>query len=529
MNSNLKAYAGNGKYIFISYAHKDKEEVYPIIEHLQKNGYNVWFDEGIMPGEEWPEYIAEQVMDCTCFIGFISENSVNSKECKNEIYLADNEDKDIFTILLEETKLSPGLKMKLSTAQSIMKYNYTEEGNFYIKLFETEKLQECKSDEEFQILNNKLIKYHGKLENIIVPESINCIGYNAFENCMSIRTMKITKNVRRIGKYAFYGCNEIASYEVSEENDSYCSKDNILFNKSLSFIMCYPPQKSDKEYTIPNETKRIQNFAFQNCTNLVNINIPDSIKKIDEQAFEGCSSLITIKIPNSIKVIEQRTFRGCSSLVNIILPENLEVISTNAFSGCMSLQAIEFPDTLTKIDTMAFSYCDSLKKIRFPDKIKKISDFSFYECTELENIDFNRVEDIGDYAFKYNTALTKVQFSETIQKIGFATFSRCENIQEIYIPRNIKSIGGYAFDWNPSLKKICIEEGLETIEEGVFYGCSNVEEIILPKSIKTIKTKAFKDCNNIKTIYYNGSKEDWNKIIKESETEELKEELIKFN
>ena len=45
-----KPYKGSDNYIFISYAHKDIEEVLSFIERLQAEGFNVWFDEGIDPG-----------------------------------------------------------------------------------------------------------------------------------------------------------------------------------------------------------------------------------------------------------------------------------------------------------------------------------------------------------------------------------------------------------------------------------------------------------------------------------------------
>lgn len=44
------AYKGTDPYIFISYAHKDSDIVLPIISRLQKDGYRVWYDEGIAPG-----------------------------------------------------------------------------------------------------------------------------------------------------------------------------------------------------------------------------------------------------------------------------------------------------------------------------------------------------------------------------------------------------------------------------------------------------------------------------------------------
>ena len=42
MEKILCAYQGSEPYAFISYSHKDKGEVFPVIRAMQENGYNVW-------------------------------------------------------------------------------------------------------------------------------------------------------------------------------------------------------------------------------------------------------------------------------------------------------------------------------------------------------------------------------------------------------------------------------------------------------------------------------------------------------
>ena len=39
-------------YFFISYAHRNSEQVLPILMKLQQEGYNFWYDDGIEPGSE---------------------------------------------------------------------------------------------------------------------------------------------------------------------------------------------------------------------------------------------------------------------------------------------------------------------------------------------------------------------------------------------------------------------------------------------------------------------------------------------
>ena len=66
------AYTGDQPYVFVSYAHEDEAAVFSDIRRLQDDGIDVWFDEGISPGSEWSEAIAERIQGCTRFLYFIT-------------------------------------------------------------------------------------------------------------------------------------------------------------------------------------------------------------------------------------------------------------------------------------------------------------------------------------------------------------------------------------------------------------------------------------------------------------------------
>ena len=38
------------EYIFVSYSHKDADEVFPELLRFHEEGYNIWYDEGIFGG-----------------------------------------------------------------------------------------------------------------------------------------------------------------------------------------------------------------------------------------------------------------------------------------------------------------------------------------------------------------------------------------------------------------------------------------------------------------------------------------------
>lgn len=116
------AYKGSGKYIFISYAHKDSAQVFPIITRFTQQNYNVWYDEGIEPGIEWPEEIANALNNSSLFVVFITPNSVASENVRNEINFALARKMPFIAIHLCATSLTPGLQLQIGSKQAIMHY-----------------------------------------------------------------------------------------------------------------------------------------------------------------------------------------------------------------------------------------------------------------------------------------------------------------------------------------------------------------------------------------------------------------------
>ena len=136
-------YEGKKPYIFVSYAHKDSARVFPILEELDRRGYRVWYDDGIAPGSEWPENIAQHLDGCSLTLAFISANSIASANCRREVTFALSKRKPFLGILLEKTAMSLGMEMQLSAQQCIMKYTYASDGDFFRKVCSCPDLAPC--------------------------------------------------------------------------------------------------------------------------------------------------------------------------------------------------------------------------------------------------------------------------------------------------------------------------------------------------------------------------------------------------
>lgn len=103
-----------GKFIFVSYAHKDAGKVIPVLRAMEVQGLRFWFDEGLEAGQNWPKAIAEHLRDSGAVLVFLSAHSLASHNCAREINYAVAEKKNILKVRLDETELPPDVAMQLS-------------------------------------------------------------------------------------------------------------------------------------------------------------------------------------------------------------------------------------------------------------------------------------------------------------------------------------------------------------------------------------------------------------------------------
>ena len=147
-----------------------------------------------------------------------------------------------------------------------------------------------------------LIGYSGPGGEITVPSSVTKIGYGAFDQCKTLRSVVIPEGVTYIGIYAFRDC------------------------AALSKI------------TFPNTLEEIDSFAFSGCISLTSVDLPDSVTALGANGnnFAGCVNLKQVTIGSGLTRIPFAAFAGCTSLVSAVIPPNVSEFSW-AFPDCPSL------------------------------------------------------------------------------------------------------------------------------------------------------------------------------------------------
>ena len=70
--------------VFVSYARSDKARVAPLVAAIEANGWTVWWDPAITPGQEFDRQIAAELKIAAAVLVVWTPNSVESRWVRGE-------------------------------------------------------------------------------------------------------------------------------------------------------------------------------------------------------------------------------------------------------------------------------------------------------------------------------------------------------------------------------------------------------------------------------------------------------------
>ncbi|MBP0971341.1 MAG: leucine-rich repeat protein [Oscillospiraceae bacterium] len=251
-----------------------------------------------------------------------------------------------------------------------------------------------------------------------IPDTVQRINEQAFNENENITSVYIPDSVTEIGMGAFFACTALKTVRMPEKITRIS---DALFNRS-----------GLEEFTIPDSVKTIGMGAFMTCKSLRSVVIPDGVTKIDIGAFLECAALEELSIPASVTDIgtqiaaftpwleKQHEKNGAFVIIN----QNL--IDIAGVSG-----TVVIPDGVTRICGGAILENDSegVKDIIVPPSVEYIGPGAFYNCTDLHSVtvmnpecylsdpdsDENNIYDVCIYNDKYQGMLRGTENSTVKQ------------------------------------------------------------------------------------------------------------------
>lgn len=395
------------------------------------------------------------------------------------------------------------------------------------------------------------------VSSVFIPATVTSIGRFAFRCCKFLAKVTFAEGsqLKSIGVSAFSGTNP--AHPRFKEIQIPNSVETISTN---AFQNC----QDLESITLPASLKTIESSAFSYCLNLSEIKLPTSLKAIQSYVFDGCSSLETVFYDGSLaqwsRINTSNGFLGYSSPSLVmgdytaqfipVKDENdpnppQKTVTITKYTGTES--TVILPSTInswpvTKIGEAAFQDNTTITSVTIPDSVTEIGSNAFAGCTNLTSVNYigdwskltiqsgnPAIEDAAKDAA--NEQLFDFEFTPDNTAVIVNNYKCKGTAADVTIPscykgKPVTAINNAAFP-NSAVTSVTIPDSITSIPDAAFYNCGNLETIHIPVSVTSIGSCAFDDCPNLMTVTYPGSKTQWDdNITKGSNNDVLENHLI---
>ena len=263
---------------------------------------------------------------------------------------------------------------------------------------------------EVVTIGDNAFKGASNITGVVVPDSVKTIEYNAFTDCTNLKDVNLGK-IESLSFAVFKNCTALTSIKipntlkqgaVSKIFTNCSNLTNITLEDGLTVIPSFLcADTAITEITVPDSVKTIEYSAFEDCTNLKDVNL-GKIESLSFDVFKNCTALTSIKIPNTLKQgAVSKIFTNCSNLTNITLEDGLTVIPSYLCADT-AITEITIPDSVKTIEYSAFEDCTNLKKITILDNVDSIGFFGINE--PKDSVFKNHDEDLTIYCYRDSIA-----------------------------------------------------------------------------------------------------------------------------
>lgn len=504
ITTKFEAYTGDEPYLFVSYSHRDVEQVYPILDALYDRKYRIWYDESCENGSDFREELRTRIQNSEAVLLFVSAASMASPFCGMEIIVACECGKRLFPIYLDDAAVPPAFELLLANTHhsttndperlmrvmvrdlpAVTMDRLTTEGG-YLKRCE-DNGRTIAVDDGVVVICSGAFKNRKALHNIYLPNSLEKIESESFRGCSALEEMVVPENVTRIEDSAFRDCINMKSLRI-------LSPDNVKIGER-AFENCV----SLKSVELPETLTELYGGVFNSCKSIQRIHLPQKLTILGESAFSDCVGLEEIAIPEAVTKIDDLAFNGCTSLSNVTLHSGLKKIGKSAFKNCKALTHIDIPATVSSIDSALFRGCEAMRSIRVDSRNK------YYKSAPnkregSDHVLFNKNKSL---LIAYPASSREVQYDipDSVTMISDWAFSECKKLSRITIPDTVREIGEGAFCNCALLDEVEIPDSVEKIDDCAFRGCVNLERVIIPSSVTDIGWGLFDGCEKSVTVF----------------------------
>lgn len=387
-------------------------------------------------------------------------------------------------------------------------------------------------------MNNIINEEEKPIAQITIPEEIDKINNELFaywNNLNSICYYSDFQQIRYIGKYSFYKCNNLNDFSIPSDKkitininnpetnkfnpdinqdyyfydgNKYFTYTTGLYSSNAPSTLFYYPKDiyCDNSFGLYICNKKTSSFNDNNWSKIGEYNSSKIYNKYDYCCITFADDLKYYCCKNDNVTTDPSESIDDWYVYNVFdeegefSPRDKNIIDKSP-SFTMNITNIK------SIKPYAFAECNSIisiiNHIKTNNNLKlmeNIQDYAFYNCSNLTNLTFEGTKII-------NSSTSLIEITKSVSEdftIGKYTFAECPNLQSVILPQIMKEIGEHSFENsfqkdNANIempKSMKLNDGIKNY---AFNKCSGLQYISIPQNINIITEGSFANCKQLKS------------------------------
>ena len=330
------------------------------------------------------------------------------------------------------------------------------------------------------------------IEEVVLPESVEKIGKNAFSTMWGLKRIVIPESVTEIDDSAFYGCENL--HFIYNESDLVFEPQSDSYGGITKYARYLENKGVPAEIVVDGwRYFAVNDYLYSEYVAEITGYEAEDVSDIRLHEYFGFDTEITLPAAYNGKSLRYYKFYS-STAKSITVPEGVTELPAEAFADNGTVEHVYLPESLIDIGESAFSRCVSLKSIRIPHKIQEIRYSTFYQCFALENVELpDGLLMIDGDSFCSCINLTNIIIPESVNSLGYSAFGGAgtgKGVFTIELPPYLQTIEGWCF-YGSALKSITVPASVRNIGEGAFLWCHDLTDVRLPDTGLIIGKDAF--------------------------------------
>lgn len=211
---------------------------------------------------------------------------------------------------------------------------------------------------------------------------------NSFWNCRGIRKIILPETLETIGYNPFVGCSNI---EFVSKSEKFIVEDGALFTSDKRKLICYPAKFAVGSIHLPSETITLERGSFSGASELTEINL-HNVSVISKTCFTNCNKLESVYCSDLVCYIGEWAFAHCNSLKQISISKDCFVDKNVIMNSDAVINVREMPsnyviesDNLYTLESLAKSHSGKIKSILIDPPYNSKIDYIGYKDSEFDN------------------------------------------------------------------------------------------------------------------------------------------------